>query len=353
MSRNQRLVVQATYDIFRETGRWPTVDAIDRLADERWGIDGFEVLRSLPPEAVLVDARHLREDQEVKLPVGAIAECENSASDLELFVHAVRWLAEKERSFRPTSQHSAEQIQVTSEQFSADLATEGIRVDAVGLRKVYILTSIENLTWGGSFDIDGESGKWMIHLRRNIRPYRRVDSLAEYLETRQRVAVAAENEARRRYESPPAVDVEPSNSAEDRRRYVFIAMPFQTSWSRAVHACIARACQSLDAEGLALHWQRADEIARPGRITEQIVDAITACDAMVADLSGMNANVIYELGYAHANSTPVVLLNQDPDASPFDLRDMRQIPYSVDRLDDCLAQLILHLRAALDGEKSA
>ena len=70
---------------------------------------------------------------------------------------------------------------------------------------------------------------------------------------------------------------------------------------------------------------------------------------MVADLSGLNANVIDELGFAHANSTPVVLLSQDPEASPFDLRDMRQIRYSVERLDDCLAQLILQLRAALNG----
>ena len=33
---------------------------------------------------------------------------------------------------------------------------------------------------------------------------------------------------------------------------------------------ISRACESLDAEGLTLHWQRADEIARPGKITEQL-----------------------------------------------------------------------------------
>ena len=63
----------------------------------------LSVLRTLTGEIALVDARHLREDQEVKLRVGAIARCENSRSDLELFVHAVRWLAEKERSFRPAS----------------------------------------------------------------------------------------------------------------------------------------------------------------------------------------------------------------------------------------------------------
>lgn len=106
LTQDQRLIVQATYDIFRESGRWPSVDAVDRLADDRWEIDAFAVLRTLAGEIALIDARHLREDQEVKLRVGAIARCENSQSDLELFVHAVRWLAEKERSFHPASPRS-------------------------------------------------------------------------------------------------------------------------------------------------------------------------------------------------------------------------------------------------------
>ena len=352
LGREQRLIVQATYDVFRETGRWPSVDTIDRLADERWGIDAFAVLRTLPPDVALVDARHLREDQEVKLRVGAIAGCDNSRSDVELFLHAVRWLAEKERSFRPVSEHAAEQISVTSEQFAADLAAEGIRVDAKGLRKVYILANLENVTWGGSVDIDGESGKWQINLRRNIRPYRRVETLPDYLATRRRVEEAAAEEMLGGPGATPPVVLTEAD-ADVRRRYVFIAMPFGELWSDGVHATIVRACESLGSEGVVLHWQRADEIARPGRITDQIVDAINACDAMVADLSGMNANVVYEVGFAHSNSTPVVLLNQNPESSPFDLRDMRQIAYTVERPDECLGRLVLQLRAALgvDGAK--
>ena len=346
LSREQRLIVQATYDVFRETGRWPSVDAIDRVADERWEIDAFAVLKTLPRDVALVDARHLREDQEVKLRVAAIAGCEDSGADVELFLHAVRWLAEKERSFRPVSRHAAEQVAVTSEQFAADLASEGIRVDRVGLAKGYILTSIENVTWGGSFDIDGESGRWQINLRRNIRPYRRVETLADYLATRRRVEEAAAEEMLGGPGSA-SVGTVPGEQPGDRRRYVFIAMPFGAPWSETIHATIVKACESLDSEGVVLHWQRADEIARPGKITDQIVDAINACDAMVADLSGLNANVIYEVGFAHSNSTPVVLLNQDPETSPFDLRDMRQIAYVVERADECLPQLVGQLRAAL------
>lgn len=147
LTTDQLRIAQAVYDVFREHGEWPIVDAIDRLADERWEIDAFDVLRSFPGRVGLVDRLHLRDDQAVKLQVRAIAACDNSHDDLQLFVRAVRWLAEKERSFRPTSMHAAQQVRVTSEQVSEDLAREGMAIDSVASAKVYSLAEIERLTW--------------------------------------------------------------------------------------------------------------------------------------------------------------------------------------------------------------
>lgn len=53
---------------------------------------------------------------------------------------------------------------------------------------------------------------------------------------------------------------------------------------------------------------------------------------VVADLSGRNPNVFYELGIAHMSKDEdrIVLLTQSMDDVPFDLRQYRCIPYSMD-----------------------
>ncbi len=48
---------------------------------------------------------------------------------------------------------------------------------------------------------------------------------------------------------------------------------------------------------------------------------------MIADLTGQNANVFYELGLAHAISKDVVLVTQSMEFVPFDLKSIRCIVY--------------------------
>ncbi|HET7445397.1 MAG TPA: hypothetical protein VFJ57_12130 [Solirubrobacterales bacterium] len=353
LSKDQQRIVAATYEIFRNSGRWPSVEAIDRFADNHWELDAYPVIKSLPPSVAWIDRLHLRGDQPIKLRVAAIATCANSSADLKLFERALRWLVEHERAFWPSSPHAAEQLRVSSDQFVADMSAEGLEVDVAALRKVYELASIEGLSSGGSFDIDGESGRWEISLTRAIRPYRRVQTLDDYLAIRERIDGAAAEEAREAaaIPFPPAAEAPASGPfVPVEEPYVFIAMPFAERWSDAVHACIAKACEELQAEGIVLRWQRADQISRPGRITEQIIDAITAADAVIADISGLNPNVIYELGYAHASGATLLLLSQNPGASPFDLRDLRQIRYRPERPEECLPELSRQLRAALERD---
>lgn len=343
---DQQRIVQVVYDVFRADGEWPIVGAVDRVADERWEIDAHAVLKRLSSDIALVDQLQLRDDHPVKLRVRGIMACESSGADLRLFVRAVRWLAEKERSFRPTSMHAAEEIRVTSEQFAADVASEGIAVDSVASAKVSALAEVERLTWGGTFRIDGDPGRWEINLRRDIRPFRRVETLDDYLAIRDRLDGAAAEVQPVAWDSSAAASRGVSASI-DNRRCAFIAMPFRAAWSDALHACIESACASVNAHGLPLRWQRADKIERPGRITEQILDALAAADVVIADITGLNANVVYELGYADASRTPLIILSQDPAASPFDLKDLRQIRYSTDDLDAVRQPLTAYLRAAL------
>jgi hypothetical protein len=74
---------------------------------------------------------------------------------------------------------------------------------------------------------------------------------------------------------------------------------------------------------------RADEIARPRRITDKIRQAILSSDLILADLTGNNPNVFYELGMAHAVGSDVLLLTQE-DKLPFDVSNEQTIFYSTD-----------------------
>lgn len=70
---------------------------------------------------------------------------------------------------------------------------------------------------------------------------------------------------------------------------------------------------------------RADQIAVPGTITEQIAQGIADAEVVIADLSGRNVNVYYELGLAHAWRKPTVLLVDVVASLPFDLSHERVI----------------------------
>ena len=73
---------------------------------------------------------------------------------------------------------------------------------------------------------------------------------------------------------------------------------------------------------------RADDIQSTQNIVRDIFEAIVRSDLIVADLTGSNANVFYELGIAHALKRPVILLTQIIDDVPFDLRAYRLIEYN-------------------------
>ncbi len=72
---------------------------------------------------------------------------------------------------------------------------------------------------------------------------------------------------------------------------------------------------------------RADEINKPGVIVNQIWHGIIDSDVCLADVTGRNANVMYELGIAHAIGKPVVPIVQDTSDLPFDLQSFRFIVY--------------------------
>ena len=74
--------------------------------------------------------------------------------------------------------------------------------------------------------------------------------------------------------------------------------------------------------------KRADDLLNQQNILEDILLSIVKSDLIVADLSKANPNVYYELGLAHVYGKKVILLAQDIDEVPFDLRSYRVITYN-------------------------
>jgi len=72
-----------------------------------------------------------------------------------------------------------------------------------------------------------------------------------------------------------------------------------------------------------------DEIFATGKIIDQVWDGITAAKVLVAELTGRNPNVFYELGLAHALAKPVVLVSSNQADVPFDLQHIRVIYYDM------------------------
>jgi hypothetical protein len=105
------------------------------------------------------------------------------------------------------------------------------------------------------------------------------------------------------------------------RRSVFVLMPFRRELDRVYQAVKAGANEA------GFGCVRADEITQPGAILVQVMQGIHESEAVVADLSGRNPNVFYELGMAHVRKEKVVLLAQDVDEVPFDLRPFRLLVY--------------------------
>ena len=75
---------------------------------------------------------------------------------------------------------------------------------------------------------------------------------------------------------------------------------------------------------------RADQISEPGSITVQIVKLLANADLTIADLTGLNANVVYELGVRHTINKPSIQLMDQDEQLPFDLIGERTIFFKHD-----------------------
>ncbi|NUN15647.1 MAG: hypothetical protein HUU55_18640 [Myxococcales bacterium] len=107
-------------------------------------------------------------------------------------------------------------------------------------------------------------------------------------------------------------------------RLVFVAMPFAPSFN-----VLYESIEGLVQDYCHLRCWRADSESAGSRIMSDVWRATNDAIVVIADLSGGNANVFYEVGLAHAIGKPVVLLTSDRNGVPFDVHGIRAIRYDL------------------------
>jgi hypothetical protein len=132
--------------------------------------------------------------------------------------------------------------------------------------------------------------------------------------------------------------------ASSKRPRAFVAMPFEEPFNT-----IYREVIQPEGDRRGLDVIRADELAGPGIIFEDIKREISEAKVVIAEITAPNQNVFYELGYAHALNKPTILLARRGRQLPFDINSYRVIFYddSIGGKPEVERNLSKHLRSVL------
>jgi hypothetical protein len=125
----------------------------------------------------------------------------------------------------------------------------------------------------------------------------------------------------------------------DQKKHVFVAMPFAPDFEDTFHYGIRGAAR---ATGFLV--ERADKEAITGDILDWVKERIESATYVIADLSGANANVYLEVGYAWGREKRTILLIQNPDDLKFNVQQQKVIVYnSISDLEQKLTKEIQRL----------
>ena len=131
-----------------------------------------------------------------------------------------------------------------------------------------------------------------------------------------------------------------AGAASNEKPHAFVAMPFAPEFDDLFHYGIQGA---INTSGYLC--ERADVATFVGDVVGWVRERIERSEIVVADLTGANANVYLEVGYAWGKQIPTVLLARDVSDLKFDVRGQRCLIYkSIRHLEETLRGELTRLR---------
>jgi hypothetical protein len=106
------------------------------------------------------------------------------------------------------------------------------------------------------------------------------------------------------------------------RADVFVIMPFVKELKPVYDDHIRSAVPKMN-----LTVARGDDFFTAKSVMSDIWNAMNACRLVIADCTGRNPNVFYEMGIAHTLGKPVILISQNKEDIPFDIQHIRYLIY--------------------------
>ena len=103
----------------------------------------------------------------------------------------------------------------------------------------------------------------------------------------------------------------------------FVIMPFGSDFNDVYKLGIKATAKECDVDA-----KRLDDDFFDTNMVEEIYKKINDADFIIADMTGRNPNVFYEVGYADAKNKLILLLTQNVNDIPFDFKQRLHIEYS-------------------------
>lgn len=127
------------------------------------------------------------------------------------------------------------------------------------------------------------------------------------------------------------------------RHQALVLMPFKKEFDEVYRVAVKEPLTELG-----YRCERIDELPFVGDVVQKLYDKLEHAGLIIADMTGQNPNVFYELGYADALRKTVILLARAAADVPFDVRSRRFITYE-DGMLQLRERLVDTVRSLEDG----